>query len=94
MAKMERKALKQSEVYTVARARKKRDYQMELHREAQLWTGVKEATMHWNTVGEMPLENRVMMSKMEALMQIYNDWMELQGERYRINEDPKARDLF
>ena len=48
---------------------------------------MKEATRHWNTVGEMPLENRVMMSKMEALMQIYDDWMELQGERYRINED-------
>ena len=42
----------------------------------------------------MPLENRVMMSKMEALMQIYNDRMELQGERYRINEDQRARSLF
>ena len=31
LVKMERKALKQSEVYKVARARKKRDYQMELH---------------------------------------------------------------
>ena len=68
LAKMERKALKQSKVYKVARARKKRDYPMELHREAELWTGVKEATRHWNAVGEMPLENRVMMSKMEALM--------------------------
>ena len=57
-------------MYKVARARKNRDYQMELHREAEPWTGVKEATRHWNTVGEMPLENRVMMSKMEALMQI------------------------
>ena len=43
---------------------------------------MKEATTHWNTEGEMPLENRVMMSKMEALMQIYNDRMELQGERW------------
>ena len=94
LAKMKRKVLKQSEVHKVAWARKKRDYQMELHHEAELWTGVKEATRHWNTVGEMPLENRVMMSKMEALMQIYNDRMELQGERYRINEDPRARDLF
>ena len=42
----------------------------------------------------MPLENRVMMSKMEAPMQIYNDPMDLQGERYRINEDPEARSLF
>ena len=42
----------------------------------------------------MPLENRVMMSKMEALMQIYNDHMDLQGERYRINEHPAARKLF
>ena len=67
---------------------------MELHREAELWTGVKEATRHWNTVGEMPLEGRVMMSKMEALMQIYNDRMELQGGRYRINEDQRARGLF
>ena len=55
---------------------------------------MKEATRHWNTVGEMPLENRVMMSKMEALMQIYNDRMELQGERYKINEDQRARGLF
>ena len=94
LAKMERKALQHSEVYKVARARKKREYQMELHREAELWTRVKEATKHWNMVGEMPLENRVMMSKMEALMQIYNDRMELQGERYRINEDPRAKDLF
>ena len=46
LAKMERKALKQSEVYRVARAKKKREYQMELHREAELWTGVKEATRH------------------------------------------------
>ena len=63
LAKLERKAFKQSEVYKGARARKKREYQMDLHREAELWTGVKEATRHWNTVGEMPLENRVMMSK-------------------------------
>ena len=41
---------------------------------------MKEATRHWNTVGEMPLENGGMVSKMEALMQIYNDRMELQGE--------------
>ena len=52
-----------------------------------MWTGLKEATRHWNTVGEMPLKNRVMMSKMEAVVQIYNDGMELQGDRYRINED-------
>ena len=42
----------------------------------------------------MPLENRVIMSNMEALMQVYNDRMELQGERYRIHEDPEARSLF
>ena len=38
LAKMERKARKQSEVYRVARAKKKREYQMVLHREAELWT--------------------------------------------------------
>ena len=42
LANMERKALRQSEVYKVARARKKRAYQMELHREAELWTEVKK----------------------------------------------------
>jgi hypothetical protein len=94
LAKMEREAVRQSEAYRVARARKKREYQMELHREAEVWTGVKEATRSWNTVGEMPLEGRVMMSKMEALMQIYNDRMELQGERYRVREDPEAWRIF
>ena len=76
-------------MYRVARAKKKREYQMELHQEAELWRGVKEATRHWNTVGEMPLENRVIVSKVEALMQIYI----MTGRSFRLRDKELMRTL-